>query len=265
MYDYHMHTHYSSDCNTPMEEMIIGSINNGLREICFTDHCDLYHPNDDDFDFDYEKAYSEYLSLSEKYKDKISIKFGIEVGLIEEGIKETREIVDSNPFDFVLCSFHCLAGDDLYYKNLLSKYSPIDGMKAYFNYIYDMISKFQDFDVIGHLDLPSRYYKEIAALDLTEYIEELDKVLLKVIGLDKGIEINTSGFRYSNNNPYPNYEIIKRYFELGGKIVTLGGDAHTSDNPGKYFNQVMDYLLSIGVSNIYRYESRKPIPVSIEN
>jgi len=43
----------------------------------------------------------------------------------------------------------------------------------------------------------------------------------------KGLEVNTSGFRYNLDSPMPDYEIIKRYRELKGEIICTSSDAHT--------------------------------------
>ena len=42
--DCHMHTMYSGDSVTPMEEMILGGISKGLTTICFTEHNDFGWP-----------------------------------------------------------------------------------------------------------------------------------------------------------------------------------------------------------------------------
>ena len=50
--DYHLHTSFSSDSESPMEEMIRHAISLGLKTICFTEHHDIDYPvNPDGFDF----------------------------------------------------------------------------------------------------------------------------------------------------------------------------------------------------------------------
>ena len=44
--DYHMHTYFSSDSDTPPEAMALGAIKKGLRWICITDHHDWDYPED---------------------------------------------------------------------------------------------------------------------------------------------------------------------------------------------------------------------------
>ena len=48
--------------------------------------------------------------------------------------------------------------------------------------------------------------------------------------MGKGIELNTGGFKYGLGHPNPCEDIIKRYKELGGEIITLGSDAHKCES-----------------------------------
>ena len=54
-YDYHMHSSFSNDSKSDMEDMIKKSIELGLKEICFTDHVDYDTDSDDDWEIDYNK------------------------------------------------------------------------------------------------------------------------------------------------------------------------------------------------------------------
>ena len=39
--DYHLHSSFSGDSHTPMEEMVLKGISLGLNSMCFTEHMDL--------------------------------------------------------------------------------------------------------------------------------------------------------------------------------------------------------------------------------
>lgn len=42
--DFHLHSSFSGDSDTPMEQMILEGIELGLTEMCFTEHNDFdYH------------------------------------------------------------------------------------------------------------------------------------------------------------------------------------------------------------------------------
>ena len=59
-----------------------------------------------------------------------------------------------------------------------------------------------------------------------DYPDELTAVLKRVIERDKGIEINTSGIRQDVGEMLPGLSILNLYKSLGGKILTIGSDAH---------------------------------------
>ena len=42
--DFHLHTDFSSDSDTPMEDMILSGISKGLKTMCFTEHMDYDYP-----------------------------------------------------------------------------------------------------------------------------------------------------------------------------------------------------------------------------
>ena len=42
-HDYHMHSHFSCDCQAPMAKMCQAAVERGIAEIGFTEHYDL-HP-----------------------------------------------------------------------------------------------------------------------------------------------------------------------------------------------------------------------------
>ena len=51
--------HFSADCSVSMESMVIGAIEKGLQEICFTEHIDYEYPDETIvFEFDLH-AYDE--------------------------------------------------------------------------------------------------------------------------------------------------------------------------------------------------------------
>ena len=42
--DCHMHTNFSTDSETPIEEQVEQAIRLGMEHICFTDHMDMDYP-----------------------------------------------------------------------------------------------------------------------------------------------------------------------------------------------------------------------------
>ena len=73
------------------------------------------------------------------------------------------------------------------------------------------------------MDYIVRYGPNKAAFySYQSYQEIIDQILKTVIEMGKGIELNTAGFRKGIGQPNPSGDIIKRYRELGGEIITVG-------------------------------------------
>ena len=84
LWDCHMHSSFSADSDTPMEEMIQTAADQGLTGICFTEHFDPDYPDTpENLDFSLNiPAYRQKLeSLADAFKDQIQVNFGIELGL----------------------------------------------------------------------------------------------------------------------------------------------------------------------------------------
>lgn len=265
MIDYHIHTQFSKDSKLTMEDICIKAIELGLKEICFTDHWDL-NPNGESFDFnlDYLNYTSEYLRCSDKYGDKIKIKKGLEIGLQSHLLKKIDALLKDKTFDFILGSIHYVNKTDLlkddFYKNKEKK----DAFNEYLQEVYICISEFDNFDCLGHLDVIRRYCPYVdKSLNYIDYHEILDNILTLLIKKEKGLEANISAKRYNLGNILPSEEILKRYKDLGGKIVTLGSDSHLPEHFTITRKKYIDILKEIGFMNIASYENRNPyfIPV----
>ena len=57
----------------------------------------------------------------------------------------------------------------------------------------------------------------------------------------------------------PKVEIISRYAELGGEIITIGADAHTPDKIGYAFDKAADVLRECGFSYYTVFKNRRPV------
>ena len=74
----------------------------------------------------------------------------------------------------------------------------------------------------------------------------MDKILRCVIADGKGIEVNTSSFRYGLKDLMPSKEILKRYLQSGVRILTIGSDSHKMEHLGDHIGEVKEILKDIG-------------------
>ena len=122
------------------------------------------------------------------------------------------------------------------------------------------LDQVKDFDVLGHLDYVVRYGRNQALeYSYQAFSDEIDEILKKLINMGKGIEMNMGGFKYGLGfcNPHP--DVIRRYRELGGEIITVGADAHKPEHVAFDFEKAGDILRNCGFRYYAEYRNRKPI------
>lgn len=259
--DFHLHTTFSGDGETSMTDMIEKGIALGLKTICFTEHMDYDFDPDCDVDFllDTQSYYTAFSKYKELYQNKIQLLFGVELGLQTHLAEQHRKYLSSYPFDFVIGSSHLIHGIDPYYPKFFENRSEKQGLTEYFYSILENIDAFSEFDVYGHIDYVIRYSptrKENYSFE--EYSELIDEILKKLIFLGKGIELNTGGFKYGLGHPNPHEDILKRYRQLGGEIITVGSDAHTKEYLGYEFTKACQILKETGFTYYTIFKNRKP-------
>lgn len=268
--DYHVHSKFSSDSQATMEQMIEKAIKLGLKKLCFTDHMDYDYPAVSDYDFLFNQ--DEYVAMLEtlkkQYDKKLEILTGIELGLQPHLSERLTSLLREYSFDFVIGSSHVVDHMDPYYKEYWENKTMKQGIERYFSSIIENCRAFHDFDVYGHIDYIIRYVPEHfidrssgrnkADYSYEDYKDLLDEVLKTILSFGKGIEVNTAGLKYGLPYPHPKAEVLKRYRELGGELITIGSDAHKPAHLCYDFSILPDFLKSLG----FRYYAtfRKGIP-----
>lgn len=258
--DYHLHSDFSGDCQVPMKDMIESGIQKGINRLCFTEHHDLDFPHPTlDFTLNIPDYFKTITTLQESYKDRIQILVGIELGMQEHLHETLKQLVTSNDFDFVLASSHMANGIDPYNKIYFEGRSQYKAYLDYFEAILANVQDYNDFDIYGHLDYVIRKGdNKNKAFVFNDFKDIIDEILRTLIKKDKGIELNTSGYRYGLNAPHPSPAILKHYYDLGGKLLTIGSDAHHPDHLIKHFNESKELLKSIGFKEFTTFVKRKP-------
>jgi histidinol-phosphatase (PHP family) len=248
-----------------MEEQIQKAISIGLQEIAFTDHVDYDYP-DQKFPFmiDYDKYLITFSNLKNKYKQDIDIVLGIEIGFQSHVVNKINNLLSNYPFDFIICSTHVADRLDLYNGDFFKGKEQKNAYLRYFEVVLDCVKAYQNYDVFGHLDYIVRYGNyPCKQLSYYDYKDIVDSILKTLIENGHGIEINTSGYRYKLNQTHPQLDILKRYKELGGEIITIGSDAHKTQDLCSHFDTAYDMLKSVGFDSIATFRQRKPRFINI--
>lgn len=258
--DYHLHSNFSGDSETPPEEMIRQAIRLGMKSMCFTDHYDIDYPDEPElFLFDIEKYFQELQLLQRKYSSQIALHIGIELGLQKHLQKECNAIIENYPFDFIIGSSHVVNHMDPYYDSYYTGRDEEVCYREYFQSILDNLEVFHDFDVYGHIDYVVRYGpNKNKFYSYEKYKDIIDEILKRCLQLGIGLEMNTGGLAYGLGHTNPHPDILKRYKELGGEILTIGSDGHTPQRLAYDFDKVKEILQYCGFQYYTIFKNRKP-------
>lgn len=261
--DSHMHTAFSSDSDTPMEHMVEQAVKLGMESICFTDHYDKDYFNGE-FQLDIEAYQKKILKMQAQYKEQIEIRFGVELGL-QKHLKEwMQSFVRQYPFDFVIGSMHLLEGKDPYYKEGFEGRDERELLRSYFQATDENLAEFHEFQSLGHLDYLVRYLGAGAeSYTYREYADEIDAILKKLITYGVALEVNTAGYRFGRAMSNPGADVLRRYRELGGELVTVGADGHFPQYIGYGFSRGEELLKSCGFRYYTLYRKKKPYFIKI--
>lgn len=255
--DYHVHTSFSEDSECPMEDMVQQAISQGMDEICFTEHVDAGLPRPEAV-CPMEPYFAEAQELREKYKDQLTIKIGAEFGAQMCTLDFYKDLFPKYPYDFIILSCHQIDGQEFWLKDYQRGKTQDEINRGYYEAIYDVMNHYDDYSILGHLDAIKRD-DPFGEYDDDKVMDVIDKILKYAIAHGKGIEVNTSSFKYHLKDLTPSRKIIEHFHALGGEIITLGSDSHASDRLEDHFDDVKGILRDIGFKHFYTFEKMQPI------
>ena len=268
---YHVHSEFSDDSVYPMEQVVKDAIAMGLYEICFTDHVDYGIKDDWDCghpikyrgkeplaNVDYPLYDAKIKELQYLYDEEITIKMGMEFGMQTHTIEQYKALFRKYPFDFIILSVHQVEDQEFWTQDFQQDRSQKEYNERYYEEMLDLVRTYEDYSVLGHMDLITRYDKK-GIYPFGKLKPLIEEILKTVIERGKGIEFNTSYHRYGLKAPTPSMDILKLYRRLGGEIITMGSDSHKPEHLGAYIEEGKQLLKSLGFRFFCTYEKMSPI------
>ena len=259
--DSHLHTAFSGDSETPPAAQIEQAIRLGMKTLCITDHQDFdYPPCESEFLFDTASYFEKLSILKDYYSSQIDLRIGVELGLQPKPLSvDLPSYAAAWPFDFIIGSTHVCSGKDPYYPDFYEGRTESEAYQAYFEDELKNVQMYDCFDSAGHLDYVVRYGpSRNRDYSYHAYADILDEILKTLISKEKAIECNTAGFKAGLGHPHPTEDVLRRYRELGGELLTLGSDAHQTEHLGYEFRKTGELLKSLGFRYYTIYRNRRP-------
>lgn len=254
--DFHTHTGFSDDCESTVDEMLEGAAARGIKILAVTDHYDPGYPDPEfPFTIDFKKYHERLAAEKNKYSDRMEILTGLEVGIMQGQFEAANNIINGYPYEIIIGSFHCHRDKDLY----TFDFTDVDGpamLEDFYTYMYECLKEFDNYDILGHFSIMDRYIGKL--YDYGPFEDIIDEILKLLIHSGKGIEINTSSFKYGTGTWLPRESILKRYRELGGEILTFGSDAHNPEYYQYHFNDAVELARYLRFKYHCIFRKRKP-------
>ena len=251
MFDQHVHSSFSFDSNEALENYINVSNKN---DIVTTEHLDFANPviNYEDSSINYLKYIEEIDSLNKKYSNKFFS--GIEIGYTPNSEKRIEDFLKDKNFNLKLLSIHQNGIYD--YMCVNKKLISLEALiQEYFKQMIQALESSIEFNVLAHFE----YGIRIVDISVTDFDSLASKFLNKIIELivkkEIAFEVNTkSMYKYKKENLYS--YMIEKYLKKGGKIFTLGSDAHNIKDYAYKFDEARKFLLERNVKEIILFKDK---------
>lgn len=255
-FDLHCHTHFSYDGaeDSSADALCRRAIELGITDLCVTDHCDmdsatgvLLYPYDED------AAWGEMLEAKDKYRDRINLMLGLELGNAHHAPKKAAAVLERHPYEFVIGSLHNLRGM-LDFWDFDFGPMPQDEINGYFARALDEtleLVTIPGITTLGHLTYMLRYVARAdRKFDVRPWFDRIEAIYREIIARDIALEVNCStlwkGFGFCT----PSLDLLQLYRDCGGRIVTIGSDAHSPADLGRAIDDGMNALRAAGLSKV---------------
>ncbi len=246
-----------------MAEMCRRAVELRIPEIGFAEHYDL-HPDESPRDWFRVESWKEELARCRlQFSGQLEIRAGIEIGEPHFFRAEMETMLAKAPFDFVIGSLHWIDRKTVFDIRYFNR-PAAEAFGLYFQEL-ERMTRAGGFDVLGHFDVPLRTGFDVyGSYDPRSYEDLIRPVLRNCIERSIALEINTSGMRRPAGMLIPGREILCWYREMGGKLVTLGSDAHRPEHLALHLDAAVEALRESGFHHVVRFERRHPRRIRLE-
>ena len=268
--DYHLHSSCSFDADDRMAAMARAELKRGVTEICFTDHVDFgmqetMQIGPERFQLPRSQV-RQFIEAMEKAPEGIDIRLGLELGEGNHDPARARRVYAMPEYDFILGSLHNLRDEPDFYD---IKYQSLDQCwelcERYLDELIELAG-INCFDCMAHIGYCLRYMHKQgfdAVIGMDRFGGRLDLLLHTLIENGKGIELNvadlvTEGRPEALGLTFPVLDVLRRYRELGGDIVTVGSDSHSVKTAGLGVREGYELLAENGFKYVAVYRRHKP-------
>ena len=263
--DIHSHTKISPDSKAQLRDTAQAAIDAGVQEFGVTDHFDLLGLDGKPLTvFDWPGAKEQYRAVKAELGDRLVLRLGLELGSATYDPEGARAVLaqGGEELDFVLGSMHNWIGEE---KNLDFYFSDYHdnpelarrALEGALEHTWTLVTQLPDcYDSLAHIVYPLRYiHRDGVELSLADYEERVRAIFTQVAKTDHAMEVNVC--RGNDLDSWP--PLLAWFKECGGRLVTVGADAHRPQDVARGIPQGLEMIKAAGFDCVTTYEGRRPV------
>ena len=246
--DVHTHSTFSHDGIEDLKTMLASAYEKGLAFYGVAEHFDYdiftVHGTQA---IDEEGYFHTARHLQEDYAGCMNVLIGCEFGYTDDEKVQGMYLSTYEKYrpDFIINSVHGILGDDYARQRLFAGKTKTQTYVEYLGAIRRSLDVRYPYDIVAHIGYITRYAPyENREMSLSEFGEQIDDILKTIIEKDKILEVNSKG------GCLPGLDILRRYYQLGGRKVSFASDAHEHTRIAENREFVVELLKSIGFTHI---------------
>jgi len=200
-------------------------------------------------------------------RDQTDLRLGIEADFVPGREDRVASFLEARDWDYVVGSIHFLgdagALDEERFDIWGSGMGPEKIWTTYFTWLGEL-ARTGSYDILAHPDLVKHWGGRRPAPEgeLRRYYE------LAADGLAESkiaVELSTAGLRKPVGELYPSREFLEMALEAGCPVA-LSSDAHRPEDVGAGYDQALELLDSLGVTELAVFEGRRRrlVPIGAE-
>ena len=229
-HDFHLHTRFSADSLAEPRDYCLRALKRGYRAVCLTDHADFEREDCGYGFYSHERCRRAVLACREEFQGRLTVGFGVEIDYHHSWEDEIRAFLADKQYDYILGSVHYLDDHMLVFEQ--SHFAGKTRRQAYEPYFAEVLRLAESglCQGLAHLDVIERGGAKVyGPYDAAEYLDSLTPIFAAAVRHGLALEINLSGYRQGLGKPTPGLEVVDRFVQAGGRLVTIGSDAHRAE------------------------------------
>src|SRR5262249_32133228 len=190
-------------------------------------------------------------------REETDLRLGIEADFVPGAEDRMANLLEQHEWDYVVGSVHFLRDKAVDMRGDYDVWRDPDPDKIWKRYFETLgeAARSGMFDILAHPDLVKRWGKEtpIPDGDLRRYYEI---AMDGIADSDVAIEVSTAGLRKTVGEIYPAPAFLEMCLEAG-RPVALSSDAHNPGDIAYRYDDALEYLDRLGVTELSVFEKRQ--------